>query len=159
MQELNLYNILKKYHTVRIGQKAQDWKEAVYLSTLPLIENNLIEPQYYDAIIKSTQENGPYYIIADYLAMPHASSASGIIENSFSLVTLEEPVYFENDDRPVKVLIAFAAKNAEIHTSIALPQIVALFEDPQMVEKIMNAQSVEEIFELIQSVDLNKYIA
>ncbi|UWV83141.1 hypothetical protein [Mycoplasmopsis cynos] len=35
---------------------AKDWKEAVFLSIKPLIDNNLVEPRYYDAVIKNTIE-------------------------------------------------------------------------------------------------------
>lgn len=54
---------------------------------------NAITQDYYNAIIESTIKNGPYYIIANDLAMPHAQSERGVKENAFSLITLKKPVF------------------------------------------------------------------
>ncbi|MGZ9414337.1 PTS sugar transporter subunit IIA [Mycoplasma sp. AC157] len=158
MAKINLLNILKENETINLNLSAKDWKEAVYLSIKPLIDKKMVEKKYYEAVIESTQKHGPYYIIADNLAMPHAQSDAGVNENSFSLVTLKEPVYFENDSRPVRVLIALAATSAEVHTSEALPQIVAVFEDENNLKAIMNAQTKEEVLEIISKTDFQKYL-
>ncbi|WP_025755322.1 PTS sugar transporter subunit IIA [Mycoplasmopsis cricetuli] len=156
--KINLLDILKKYKTINLQQSAKNWEEAVYLSIKPLIDKNLVEPRYYDAVINSTKEHGPYYIIADNLAMPHAQSDAGVLENSFSLVTLTKPVYFENDPRPVRVLIALAATSADVHTSEALPQIIAVFENPEVVNKIALAAKKEEVIDIIEKIDFQKYL-
>ncbi|TDV24189.1 PTS system ascorbate-specific IIA component (L-Asc family) [Mycoplasmopsis mustelae] len=153
METINLVKILKKYDTVNVGLEAKDWKEAVYLSVKPLIDKNLVEARYYDAIIENTHKYGPYYLIADNLAMPHAQSEAGVLKNSFSLVTLTKPVFFENDERPVRVLITLAATSAEVHTSEALPQIVKIFGDPTNIETIMKAETKQEVFDLITKTD------
>ncbi|UWV92959.1 PTS sugar transporter subunit IIA [Mycoplasmopsis cynos] len=158
MNKINLLDILKKYQSINVNLVAKDWKEAVFLSIKPLIDNNLVEPRYYDAVIKNTIEYGPYYIISENLAMLHAQSDAGVKENSFSLITLKSPVYFEGDERPVRVLIALAATSAEIHTSEALPQIVAIFEDNNNLEKIINAKTSDEIIEIISKIDFQKYL-
>lgn len=155
----NLIDILKKYESIRINQSAKDWKDAIYLSMVPLLEKNLIEERYYHAIIKSVETHGPYFIIADNLAMPHASSKDGVLENAFSLIVLNEAVYFENDDRPVRILIGLAATSADIHVSLALPQIVAVFENSTIVDQIINAKSSNEIIEIIEKQDITKYLS
>ncbi|MBN3534833.1 PTS sugar transporter subunit IIA [Mycoplasma procyoni] len=159
MAKINLLEILQTNQTVNLEQEAKDWKEAVYLSIKPLIDKNLVEPRYYDAVINSTIEHGPYYIIADNLAMPHAQSDAGVLQNSFSLVTLKKPVYFDGDERPVSILIALAATSAEVHTSEALPQIVAVFENPETVEAVMKCKTKEEVFEIISKIDFQKYLS
>ncbi|UUM19549.1 MULTISPECIES: PTS sugar transporter subunit IIA [unclassified Mycoplasma] len=153
MEKINLVEILKKYDTVNVQLKAKDWKEAVKHSVQPLIDKGLVESRYYDAVVENTIKYGPYYIVADYFAMPHAQSEAGVLKNSFSLVTLSEPVYFENDERPVKLLVALAATSAEVHTSEALPQIVKIFGDPANVEAIIKATSKEQVVELITKID------
>ncbi|VEU74201.1 ascorbate-specific PTS system enzyme II Ccomponent [Mycoplasmopsis citelli] len=153
MEKINLLEILKKHDTVNVGLSAKDWQEAVHLSVKPLIDKGLVESRYFDAVIENTHKYGPYYIVADYFAMPHAQSEAGVLQNSFSLVTLKEPVYFEKDERPVRLLVALAATSAEVHTSEALPQIVKIFGDPSNVEAIMNASSKEEVLALITKID------
>ncbi|OYD26446.1 PTS system ascorbate-specific IIA component [Mycoplasma testudineum] len=147
-----------KNDSIKVKLEAKDWKQAVLLAVELLENKKIVDRQYYDAILQSTEEYGPYYIIADDLAMPHASNAKGVYENGFSLITLVKPVFFPNDDRPVSILIALAAKTAEIHTSKALPQIVAVFEDPLIVQKVKAANSAQEIIKIIEKIDYTKYL-
>lgn len=159
MSKINLLEILKKYKSVRLNQVAHSWEEAIKVCLNPLIEKKVITNEYYEAIIKRTNEWGPYYIIADGLAMPHAESSAGVNENGFSLVTLQKPIKFNNDPREISVLIALAAINPEIHTSEALPQIVAVFEDESRIREIQNAKTEDEVYSIIEKVDFKKYLS
>ncbi|WP_033161452.1 PTS sugar transporter subunit IIA [[Mycoplasma] collis] len=159
MSKINLLEILKKYDTVNLNLEAKDWQQAVYLATKPLIDKKVVLDSYYEAIIESTKKHGPYYIIADNLAMPHASSDSGVLKNGFSLITLKNPVYFENDERPVRILITLAATSSEVHTSEALPQIAAVFEEESTITEILNAKTKEEVFAIIEKIDFTKYLS
>ncbi|VEU68357.1 PTS sugar transporter subunit IIA [Mycoplasmopsis pulmonis] len=158
MSKINLLENLKKNDSITLNVEVSSWQEAIYEGCRVLIEKKLITKDYYNAIIESTLKNGPYYIISDNLAMPHAQMNRGVFDNCFSLVTLKKPIFFEGDSRPVRILITLAATSAEIHTSEALPRIVAIFEDPANIEKIMNAQNKEEIIDLISKIDFTKYI-
>lgn len=156
---MNLVESLKSENSVRTGIKGvKTWKEAVAESCKPLLESGAIKQDYLSAIIESTIKFGPYYIIADYVAMPHASPGEWVLRNSFSLTTLEKPIYFDNDDRPISILITLAPADSDFHMSKGLPQIVAIFEDKENVKKISNAKKPEDIYEILSKVDLNKYI-
>lgn len=156
---INLLDILKKYDSIRLNQNAKNWQEAVQVALQPLIDKNIVTTEYYDAIIKRTKEWGPYYIISDGLAMPHAESSAGVNENGFSLVILNSPIKFDGDPREIKVLIALAATSPEIHTSEALPQIVAIFENEETLKKIANSKTKEEIISIIEKIDFRKYLS
>ncbi|QJB71148.1 PTS sugar transporter subunit IIA [Mycoplasma sp. 1654_15] len=156
---MDLLQTLKKFNSIRLNLEATDWKDAIRLSVEPLIEKQAVTEDYYDAIIESTIKNGPYYIIANDLAMPHAQSDRGVKENSFSLITLKKPVLFDGDNRPVKILITLAATSPEIHTSVALPQIVATFEDENVVKQILDATKVEQVVDIISKIDFKKYLS
>ena len=60
---MNLKQALIENDSIRLGLEAKDWKEAVKVAVDPLIESGAILPEYYDAIIESTEEYGPYYIL------------------------------------------------------------------------------------------------
>ncbi|MBF0849075.1 arginine--tRNA ligase, partial [Streptococcus danieliae] len=75
--------------------------------------------EYYEAILESTEEYGPYYILMPGMAMPHAKAGVGVNRDSFSLITLDEPVAF-SDGKEVSVLVTLAATSADIHTSVAI---------------------------------------
>lgn len=156
--KLDLLENLQKNNSIRVQLEAKDWKQALEFCINPLIEKRVVDQKYLESILKNIADNGPYFIISDYVAMPHAQGKIGVYENGFSLVTLKNDVYFEGDNRPIKILIGLASNSPDIHTAIALPQIVAVFEDENNIKKIKEAKSKEEILNVIKSVNLKKYL-
>lgn len=146
---MNLVQALKENNSIRLGLTAQDWKEAIKLSVAPLIESGAVKEEYYHAIIESTEEYGPYYILMPGMAMPHARPEAGVNKNAFSLITLTEPVTF-SDGKEVSVLLTLAATSSDIHTSVAIPQIVALFELENAIDRLTNIKNKDEVFEMIE---------
>lgn len=146
---MKLKDSLMENNSIGINLKAKDWKEAIKLTTDFLIKSKAIEEEYYDSIIKSTMEHGAYYIIAPGVAMPHSRPECGVNKDSFSLVTLSEPVSFGEEYGDVSVLITLAATSIENHNDIALMQISDIFDDEKKIEKIKSATSVEEILNLL----------
>ena len=160
VEKLNLLDSLIKNDSIKVGYTAKDWKDAIREACKPLVDKRIINWNYYDAILESTAKHGPYYIIIEGLAMPHASSTeNAVLSNGFSLLTLTKPIYFENDERKVQIIMVLAAKDGETHTAVAIPQIRAVFEDPANVEKVANAKNKEEIIKLIKSIDYTKYLS
>ncbi|MGL5150657.1 MAG: PTS sugar transporter subunit IIA, partial [Clostridium sp.] len=69
--------------------------------------------------------------------------------DSFSLVTLKEPVFFGEDVGYVSILITLAATSSDNHNEFGLVQVADLFEDEENILKIKNAKTKEEILKLI----------
>ncbi|MBZ4212681.1 PTS sugar transporter subunit IIA [Mycoplasma sp. U97] len=158
-EKLNLLDNLIINDSIIVGYDAQDYKDAIHKACEPLVNKGVITYGYYDAIIKSTEAHGPYYILTDGLAMPHASATEDcVFSNGFSLVTLKKPIKFGDDPREVKIVMGLAAKDGETHTAVAIPQIIAVFEDPSNVDRIAAAKSKEEVIEIIKSVDYTKFM-
>lgn len=157
-QNHDLLASLQANKAIQVGVDAPDWKAAIQACIAPLIKSGAVSPEYVDDIIQSVQQNGPYFIIADHLAMPHAQGAGHVNHDAFSLVTLKKPVTFDQDSRPVSVLIGLASNSPEMHVSVALPQIAALFEDEKNVDKMRAATSPEAIIDIIKATDLTKYL-
>lgn len=146
---MNLKSSLIENNSIALNKRANSWEEAIKISTDLLVESGAIEERYYDDIIKKTMEYGPYYIIMPEVAMPHARPESGVNKDSFSLVTLEEPVFFGEDGGDVSILITLAATSADSHNEFGLVQVANLFEDEENIIKIKNAKTKEEILALI----------
>ena len=145
---MNLKQSLIDNDSILLQQDARDWKEAIKLSTDLLVKSGAIEKEYYDAIIDNTINFGPYYIIVPEVAMQHARPEAGVNKDSFSLVTLKEPVYF-NEER-VSILITLAATTSDNHSEFGIVQVAELFEDDENVERIKNSKTKEEILDLIK---------
>lgn len=146
---MDLKNSLIENNSIAINQVADTWEEAIKISTDLLVKSGAIEERYYDDIIKKTIEYGPYYVIMPEVAMPHARPESGVIKDSFSLVTLKEPVFFGEEAGHISILITLAATSAESHNEFGLVQVADLFEDEKNILKIKNAKTKEEILGLI----------
>ena len=93
-----------------------------------LVASGAVEPRYYDAIINCIKKMGPYIIIAPNFAMPHARPEDGVNKTAFALVTLQTPVYFENESEPVDVLITLAGSTSDQHMA-GLMEVMNLLED------------------------------
>lgn len=159
MSDLNILNSLIENNSIQVKINVKDWEEAIYVSSLPLINSGAITIDYCASIIEFTKKYGAYYIIAPLLAMPHASGKEGeILKNSFAIATLKNPIKFYDDDRDVQLIIILAAKDANVHVSVAIPQIVKIFENEENIKKIIECNDKKEIINIIKSVDFSEYL-
>ena len=137
-------------NTIRLGAEASDWKDAVRIGVDLLISAGLVEPRYYDAIAKMTEELGPWYVLAPGLAMPHARPEEGVKQDGFALVTLKTPVAFGAEDNdPIDILVVLAATSAKTMNEESIVQVATLFDDEPRIERIRAAKSradLEAIF-------------
>ena len=129
-----------------LGQEAADWKAAVKLGTDLLVKAGAAEERYYEAILKMTEELGPYYVIAPGIAMPHTRPENGAKKTGFALVTLKNPVSFgHSDNDPVEIVLCICAKDAKDMNESVIVEAVTLFDDEKAVERLKKAQSVEDL--------------
>ena len=134
---------------IHVKQKAETWEDAVRITFRPLLEKGVIKEEYIDSVIERTHELGPYYILAPGLAMPHERPEKGVLKDGFSFITLEKPVVFP-DGQDVDILLGFSATSSEVHSNESIPQIVMLFDDEAIFEKIRKAESTDEIIGLLK---------
>lgn len=154
---LSLKQSLIENHSIKLGESAETWQEAIAVAAAPLIASGAVERDYQTAIIASTEKFGPYYILMPGMAMPHARPEDGVKRDAFSLVVLKNPVVF-SDGKEVSVLITLAATSSNIHTGIAIPQIVAVFELPNIIQRLEQASEVNEILSIIDEADMSAYL-
>ncbi|MBE3931105.1 PTS sugar transporter subunit IIA [Vibrio parahaemolyticus] len=134
---------------IRIHSDATDWKDAISKSCEALIENGAIEPSYVEAIYRSHEELGPYYVVGPGMAMPHARPEDGVNRLSLAITVIQNGVNFnskEND--PVKMLVTLAATDSNSHVD-AISKLAELFMNEEHVEAICNAQSKEDVLAII----------
>ena len=146
---MTLLEYLIEYNSIKLKENAETWEEAIEIAMKPLLEAGAITPTYINSIINRTYELGPYYILAPGLAMPHERPEMGVIKDGFSFVTLEKPVVFP-DGQEIDILLGFCATSSEVHTNESIPQIVMLFDDETVFDKIRAAKSNEDIINLLK---------
>lgn len=146
-------NEILKLENVRILNSVKDWIEAIHVAVQPLVEQGYCEKRYISEIIENTKKFGPYYVLCENLALIHASSEQGVIKKQIAITVLKKPIKFKHDGYNVRILLVLAAEDSESHIE-AIQAISNIFSDKERIQKILDATSTEEIFNIfINSVD------
>ena len=137
---------------IAVNVKATDWKEVVEETGKLLLEADQIEERYIEAMKQSIIDNGPYVVIGKGIALLHARPEDGVKENCLSLITLDEPVEFGNENNdPVQIAFAFGTVDNEKHVKTISELSVVLMEE-SAVDKIAEMGSAEDILKYIEDV-------
>ncbi|CAI1533662.1 PTS mannitol transporter subunit IIA [Serratia proteamaculans] len=134
--------------SISIKDNAKDWQQAVDYSMAALLEKGYVTYRYIDEIKKSTLENGPYYILAPLVAMPHARPECGAIKTGLSLTLLKNVVTFGDDKEPVKLLIGLSAADSDEHIG-AIQALSEIFCEESQIEALLNATTERQLMDII----------
>ncbi|MHA0873647.1 PTS sugar transporter subunit IIA [Enterobacter pasteurii] len=144
--------MLKKWiydTTITLQDSVENWPQALEICAKPLLEMQVISPEYVTAIVAQHHTLGPYYVLAPGLAMPHARPEEGAKGLGLSLLKLKQGVSFgAGEFDPVDVIIMLAApdKHSHIETISALAELFSSDED---MAKLHQANTLEEIKAII----------
>ncbi|HBF1233839.1 TPA: transcription antiterminator [Clostridioides difficile] len=130
---------------VNIIKNVRDWKEAIKIASKPLLEDNSIEELYIENMIKSVEKYGPYIVLADRFALPHASSKEGVNKLAMSLLIVEDEVDLLG--KPVNIFMILAAVDNTTHIR-ALASLSEMMYEEENVKLIINGDK-SSILELI----------
>lgn len=133
---------------ISLRESATDWQDAVDISMEALLQDDMIDPSYVSAIKKSTIENGPYYLVAPQIAMPHARPEAGAKGTALTLTLLQKGVVFDGAAEPVKLLLGLAAADPTSHID-AIQALCELLSDDDALGELFSAQSEKEITNLL----------
>ena len=134
--------------SISIKAVAKNWQEAIDFSMASLLANHYVNANYIQAIKDSTINNGPYYILAPGVAMPHARPECGALKTGMSLTLLKQEVQFADDDEPVKLLIGLSAANADSHIG-AIQALSELLCEEENLAALFAAKSEKQLADII----------
>ncbi|AUU84228.1 MULTISPECIES: PTS sugar transporter subunit IIA [Leclercia] len=130
---------------IQIVDSVSDWKQAIRLSAQPLLAKETITEEYVEAIFKSHQELGPYYVLAPGLAMPHARPEQGAIKNGLSLLHIKQGVSFNADENdPIYVVIMLCALSGDEHINM-ITALAEIFSNDERLSALLKASTLETI--------------
>ena len=127
--------------SISVIHSAKDWQEAINFSMASLLDKNYISEN-------STINNGPYYILAPSVAMPHARPECGALKTGMSLTLLKQGVYFPGNDEPIKLLIGLSAADADSHIG-AIQALSELLCEEEILEQLLTATSEKQLADII----------
>jgi PTS system ascorbate-specific IIA component len=141
---------LLKENTVKVNLEVNTWEEAAWASGGLLVETGGVEARYIEAMMLSVKTYGPYIVIVPGIAIFHGRPQDGVNRICMSLVTLKNPVNFDAGEKdPVKLVFAFGAIDNKAHIE-ALADLMVLFQDEEVLLKIQEAQTKEEVLKIIK---------
>lgn len=124
-------------------------EETIRVAGHLLVKENVVEESYVEAMVQSYKNNGPYFVLAPKVALPHARPEDGVKEASVSFIRLKEPVKFGSEmNDPVKFVFALGASSSDEHLTI-LRKLTMLLNDQSNLKKFDEASSYLEIKEII----------
>ena len=136
--------------TFALQEKAQTWQQAVKKSVDLLVACGCAKECYYDAILISVKEYGPYFVIAPGIAMPHARPEQGALKIGFSLVTLAQPLKFGNEvNDPVDLILCITAPDKEALNEKVIVEVMDLFDNENALKQLRSAQNERELKDVL----------
>lgn len=138
-------NLLKR-ENVQICESAKDWRDAIRIAVKPLEEHGYVEPRYKEEIISNVENMGPYIVIADNIALPHARPEQGALETQIGVTLFRQNIVFDGKDMPARLFITLAAKDSDSHLD-ALMEISELLSDEEIVQKILEVTDPESLYQ------------
>ncbi|WP_261810655.1 BglG family transcription antiterminator [Levilactobacillus humaensis] len=148
----SLADLLTVAH-IQLLDTAVDWQSAVHTAMAPLERDNSVEARYADQIINITLDNGPYMMIKDGVMLAHAKPEDGVNQLGMSLLILKKPttMVVDGKSKRLQVIFGLASVDRDAHVH-ALSQLLALLQDEGLYQKLLGANNLEIVQEVIQKV-------
>ena len=138
---------------IQLDVQANNFEEARRKALQPFLEADVVTEKYVETILKIYEETGPYIVITENIALPHATVESGAKDVAIGFMRLKTPVtsgHRTND--PVKYLFSLSAKNNQAHIEL-LSELANLLGNPDFLKFIKVVSSREEFKNYIEKAE------
>lgn len=144
-RKASLADLLDSEKIISVGQ-VSDWMEAIKQAASPLMEQGYINRSYVEKMIDNVLQLGPYIVISEQFALPHAAPADGVNKTGMSMLLLDKPVDLMGES--VRIFVVLASWDNEQHLK-ALGQLTKLLKESR--KEMLSAKGKEHILNLIQT--------
>ena len=144
-----LRKLLKK-ENVKFIEGVEDWKDAILQSGNLLVSNRKVTSEYVKEMIELVEKHGPYIVIEEGIAMPHAGISENVLETGISLLVVKEKVALP-EGRNANIFLSFAAKNKNDNIDIMndLFELITKHKFIDEVSKMKSYGQLEQYFKEI----------
>lgn len=143
---------------IRLDVQVDDWVDAIKESVAIFSAKHMVTEKFEKEIIDSIHSYGPYIVISDGVAFPHAGFDQGAIKTGFSFIRLKEPISFASDDTNAKcdLIFSLSAGDNKTHLS-ALFSLIELANNADFKNDMRLAQSKQEIISCIKRYESTQF--
>lgn len=128
-------------------ERVNDYKEAITQAALPLVNDDYISEAYIAQMIDSLETHGPYIVLADDFALPHARPSSAVKKTGLSLMVVGEGVDVLGHN--VHVFMVLAAKDNTTHVTL-LGGLAEFLMERENIQALKMCASVEALDKTLQ---------
>ena len=144
-----LRKLLKK-ENVKFIEGAEDWKEAILQSGNLLVSNKKVTSEYVKEMIELVEKHGPYIVIEEGIAMPHAGISENVLETGISLLVVKERVALP-EGRNANIFLSFAAKNKNDNIDI-MNDLFELITKHKFIDEVSKMKSYGQLEQYFKEV-------
>ena len=144
-----LRKLLKK-ESVKFIEGAEDWKEAILQSGNLLVSNRKVTSEYVKEMIELVEKHGPYIVIEEGIAMPHAGISENVLETGISLLVVKEKVALP-EGRNANIFLSFAAKNKNDNIDI-MNDLFELITKHKFIDEVSKMKSYGQLEQYFKEV-------
>ncbi len=132
---------------MQIIDSASDYGEAIRTAAKPLERDGYITDTYIDEMIEALEEHGPYIVLAEEFALPHARPSEAVKETALSLLTVKNGVDVKGHF--VRLFIVLAAKDSTSHNRL-LQGLAEFLMEPKNIQDVIACNTTDEIDHILE---------
>lgn len=144
--EVNLSSLVKEDY-IQLNLDVKGWEEAFYLAALPMLNDQVITRRYIDEIIKLTRKEGPYMVITNRVALPHARPELGAKKLGLGITVLNNEISVLGKEK-VKYIFTLSALDNTQHLT-AISELVHLLDKPDFFEMLDTSTTPKDVHQWI----------
>ncbi len=130
-----------------IRAEASDWHDVIRQAARPLEEQKLIDPSYCEAMIRITEQYGPYTTLAPGVVLLNARPNDGVNKLCMSMLVLDRPVDF---GASLNISIAFVLGASDNHSHLnALYQLSKVCEQEDVIDGLKKCTRTSEVLRAV----------
>ncbi|TDL93434.1 PTS mannitol transporter subunit IIA [Macrococcus brunensis] len=135
---------------ILVNQHFATKEEAIEAAGQKLVDAGAVNPGYIQAMKEREAIVSTY--MGNFLAIPHGTDEAKAEVIKSGITLLQAPEGIDWDGNIVKVVVGIAGKDGE-HLDL-LSQIAIVFSEEENVDRVINAQSADEINAIFGEVEL-----
>jgi PTS system mannitol-specific IIA component len=134
---------------IKVPGEARNKDDAIREAGQLLVDSGAVSPAYVDAMFEREKSVSTY--MGNFLAIPHGTNEAkdSISRSAISVVRYDQPIDWNGNDVRFAVGIA-GVENGHLEI---LGKIAIVFSDSDEVDKLLAAESAEELYQLLQAVN------
>lgn len=136
---------------IEVVNSVKNWQEAIDIASSMLLKDKCITEEYIEEIKENIELNGEKFLVDHDIFLAHSRPGNKVSKNALSFLKINEGIIFPNiTNKKIKLLFIISALSSKYHMNW-LKKFARIMDDIDLVTKLNNAQTKEEILEIFKN--------